>query len=114
STTINVLLFKEIDGKCEQASDENIEWEKELVKGEKDNREVIESKLNEDQSAYMKEKDNLKIENDTLWRVSKEKENKVTQYVVPKTERTKNIESQHTSITSGHSKFYKSLNRNLK
>lgn len=102
STTINVLLFKEIDGKCEQAADENIEWAKKLVKGEIDYKKVNKSTLNDEQGAYMKEKDNLKIDNDTLWRVSNEKENKVIQYVVPKTERTKLIESQHTSTTSGY------------
>ena len=59
----------------------------------------------------MKEKDNLKIDNETLWRVSDELDDKVVQYVVPKTERTNVIESQHTSITSGHFKFDKTLER---
>ncbi|CAF0935754.1 unnamed protein product [Brachionus calyciflorus] len=99
TSVINTILFKNVEENVSQKDDEDIKWIKKVIENKVGSLEYDKNSLNNDRIVYLREKENLKIDRDILYRDIQEGENKVVQFVVPKTDREKIIEHEQEQCT---------------
>ena len=107
---INLMHFRKVNDDGAQAKDNDIQWAIEVVK-EKMRPDNV-RKLNKERKTYWKERGNLVLNQDVLWKSGEDAHGeKLYQYVVPKEKRRRVMESLHSSLYSGHLMFDKMVAR---
>ena len=99
---VQLISFRKVNGEHMQASDNNIQFIINKMKNCKvrPDHSVIK---NAEHRIYIKEWNNLLLDNDILWRKAHNKlGNEITQFVVPSVQRLPTMERMHSNLLSGH------------